>query len=160
MTLALAFTQPVGSDRVEVLVDQRVYQMERQIRRDRIVPRCLFFVVARGGSSRPIGSRKSVERQIADRLAVIDDERRHVVVVIEFLVVIADNDQSIELGTPQYLPEVSDPGLRFGMARGEPLRRQLDGDVRLGAPQKILVARRLPLFVEKIADPVTIDKPR
>ena len=55
---------------------------------------------------------------------------------------------------PKRLFEMIDPSLRLGVARGEAFFCQLGGDMRLGAPQQILIARRLAFLIEKIAHPI------
>ena len=109
VALALALGQGVRGDQVELAVDQRGDQVQRQAALDRVVARLLLLVIARGRPPRPVGARKAVERHVADRLAVIDDEARHVVVVIELLLVVADDDQRVELGAPHRIAQMGRP---------------------------------------------------
>ena len=74
--------------------------------------------------------------------------------------IVADDDQCVELGAPHGIPEMGDPGLRLGMAGGEPLRCQFGCDMRLRSIQQLFVCRRLPLFVEEVANRVAIDEAR
>ena len=74
--------------------------------------------------------------------------------------VVADDDQRVELGPPYRLPQTGDARLRLGVTRREPLGRQLGRDVRLRPGQQLVVGRRPALLVEKVANPVAIDKPR
>jgi len=77
-----------------------------------------------------------------------------------FLVIVADNDQCVELGPAHGAFEMIHPGLCLRVTGGKPLGGQLGGDVRLGLAQQFLVGRRVSLLVEKFAKRVAIDEPR
>ena len=74
--------------------------------------------------------------------------------------IVADDDQCVELGAAHGIPEMGDPGLRLGVTGGEPLRRQFGRDMRLRAMQQLFIGRRLPLLVEEVANPVAVDEAR
>ncbi len=160
MAFALAVGQRVRRDRVELAIDEGSGQVQRQAALDRVGARLRFLVVARRRPPRPIGARKAVERDVADRLAAIDYEARQVVVLVDFLVIVADDDQCVELGAPHRIPEMGDPGLRLGVTGGEPLRRQFGRDMRLRPMQQFFVCRRLSLLVEEVANRIAVDEAR
>ena len=111
MPLALARRQRVGRRHVELGLDQGRDQMIGEPGMDGIVPRLALLVVARGGALHPVGPPRSVDagagaasgpvRHVGDRLAAIDQHARHVVVVIDLLVVVADHDHRVEVGACQ-----------------------------------------------------------
>ncbi len=161
MAFAVPGRQPVRRGDVELAVDQFVDQMQRQGCVDRIVARLLLLVIARGGQPRPFRALEiGRERHVADRVAVIDEDRRQVVLVEQLLLVVADDDQRVEFGAAHALPQMLDRRLRFVMARGKALRRQFRQGSRVGAGQQFLIGRGVALLVEKVADPVAVDKAR
>src|ERR1700730_8152761 len=160
----MAFTPSVGQsvrrDRVELAIDEGSGQVQRQAALDRIGARLRFLVVARCRPPRPIGARKAVERHVADRLAAIDHEARQGVVLVDFLVIVADDHKCVELGAAHGIPEMGDPGLSLGVTRREPLRRQFGRNMRLRPMQQLFICRWLPLFVEEVANRITVDEAR
>ena len=82
------------------------------------------------------------------------------ILVEQLLLVVANDDQRVELGAAHALFQMLDRRLRFVVARGKALRRQLRQRSRVGAREQLLIGRGRALLVEKIADPVAIDKAR
>src|SRR6516225_1449682 len=135
--------------------------MERQVRLDRIVPGYLFFVIARGGQPRPFRALEiGREWHVADGVAVIDENRRQVILVEQLLLVVAEDDQRVEFGATRTLLQPFDRRLGLVVARGKALRRQFRQRSRVGAAQQFLVGGGIALLVEKFAHPVAIDKAR
>src|SRR5215471_18319055 len=134
--------------------------MPRQAAIDRVFARLALFVIASRGAPRPFGSFEAGERGITYGLAVIDDKPRQIVVLIEFLVVVADDNQGVELGPSDGGSEMLDPLLRRGMARGQPLRRQFGGDGGLGTGQQLVIGGGAAVLVEKVEHSVAVDEAR
>ncbi len=64
-------------------------------------------------------------RDVGDRLAAIDQHARHVVVVIDLLVVVADHDHRIERRTCQPVAQPVDRRHRLAVAPRRACRRDL-----------------------------------
>src|SRR6516164_3640862 len=119
--------------------------MERQVRLDRIVPGYLFFVIARGDQPRPFRALEiGREWHVADGVAVIDENRRQVILVEQLLLVVAEDDQRVEFGATRTLLQPFDRRLGLVVARGKALRRQFRQRSRGGAAQQFLVVAGSP----------------
>src|SRR5215467_13218456 len=110
VALALSFGQGIGGCDVELAVDQSRNEMGREPRMHRIVPSIRILVVARRRALRPgwplPPTRRRlarVARHVCDRLAAIDKHTRHEVVVIDFLLIVANDDDRLEGRGGQFL---------------------------------------------------------
>ena len=161
VAFAVPGPKPVRRGDVELAVDQLADQVQRQGCLDRIIARLLLLVIARGREPRPFRALEiGRERHVADGVAVIDEDRRQVILVEQLLLVVADDDQRVELGAAHTLLQPLDRRLRLVVTCEEAFRRQFRQRSRVGAGQQLLVGGGVALLVEKLAHPVAIDKAR
>ena len=156
--LALARRQRVGRRHVELRLDQGRDQMVGKPGMDRIVPRLALLVVARGGALHPVGPPRSVDagagaasrpvRHVGDRLAAIDQHARHVVVVIDLLVVVADHDHRVEASANQPVAQPIDRRHRLAVTPCVLVRRDLRQHRGRRGRQQVVVGRRPPVGVK------------
>src|SRR5215510_6698394 len=66
---------------------------------------------------------------VADRLAVIDRERRPAVLLVALVLIIADHDQCIDVSSGECLRHVPDAGARDVLALDQMLRRYDVGEL-------------------------------
>ncbi len=146
---------------MELAVDQLADQVQCQGRLDPIIARLLLLVIPRGCKPRPFRALEiGRERHVADGVAVIDENRGQVVFVEQLVLIVADNDQCVELGAAHTLLQPLDRRLGLVVTCEEALRGQFRQRSRVGAAQQFLVGGGIALLVEKFAHPVAIDKAR
>src|SRR5215472_17238969 len=94
VAFAVPGRQSVRGGDVELAVDQFADQMPRQRPVDRIIARLLLLVITRSGEPRPFRALETGrERHVADRVTIIDEDRRQVILMEQLLLVIAYDDQ-------------------------------------------------------------------
>ena len=95
---------------------------------------------------------------VADRLAVIDRERRPAVLLVALVLVIADHDQRIDIGAGKRLRHVLDAGARDVLACHQVLRRHHVGELGIGLLEQIAVSDGAAFLVAVLDVAVGLDE--
>src|SRR5215471_3297270 len=95
---------------------------------------------------------------VADGVAVIDREGRTAVLLVALVLIVADHDQHIELGTGVRLRHVLDRGARDVLARHQMLGRHHVGELGIGLLQKVAIGCRTAFLVAVLDIAVGLDK--
>ena len=161
VALAFALGQGIGGGDVELAVDQRSDEMVGEPGLDRIMPRLALLVVAGHGALHPVRRPRADVRgrarpvgHVGNRRAAIDQDAGHVVVVIELLVVVADDDQRIELRADQAVVQPAEGRHRAGVAFAELLRGKLGLQRRRCDRHQLIVGRGPSILVKQRAPPI------
>ena len=128
VAFAFTFGRSARGGDVELAVDEFIDQMPRQAGIDGVVARRFLFIPTRRRPPSPIRVRNRLHRHVGDGFAVIDEDAGHVVVMIKLVLVVADDDQRVELCLAQKIPEPRHRALDRLMPRPHALRRDLIGD--------------------------------
>src|SRR5579875_2715586 len=119
-----------------------------------------LLVIAGGGPPRPVRAGKARQGPVRDPFAIIDKKCRHMIVIIEFLVIIADDDQDVRPAGGEKGGKSGQRALRRGVTRREPVRDERVGDRRIGPREPLFEAHRPPFGVEQRPHPVALDETR
>ena len=121
------FAQFVAARDIELGIDKRTNEMIRQVLRRLILGRRFRPALALGvfPSRRPV----LVVLDHGQRLAVIDREHRHVLVVKLFLLIVAENNRDIGVGLLQRIAQVFHRFQASFIALAKLLRRELTGQI-------------------------------
>ena len=130
--------------------------LARKRRIHRIVARRLLLLATTLGRVHPVGGLHPRFGAIENRVAVIDGEDRHEAIAEHFVLVVAHNDERIELRLRDGFLQPCDAGLLLGVARGDQFLRHQFTRIGRGGRQQVVERARLPLRIDERHAPVEI----
>ena len=157
MAFAQSLRQAVGTGQIKIF-DQALDQMLGERRMGRVLARLVWLIVPGRCLARPLRPIVVGERNIANCLASVEQDGRHVAVAKKLLLIIANDDQNIQTRIAHGRGKLCNRGHRKTMAPLDHLCGQFFFDLRVGQREQFVVRHGAPGLIEVGAFVVTFDE--